>query len=239
MKETSKVQRESLTIEHPNELLDHSKYPNGIPYYNLYPYKAKAPGMQKHQAPIASRAFELSFSVQVPSSNTNIFLSSIGENGLSVNSESNEPNLIKPKQNNFKDVSNAISEAKYFHLIKVMRLARYSILTVCFSDILTLFFPLFIFPIVYAIKGLKMLNFCFLFLYVLYLVLSAAPYLALSYFVKRVEVYVICAIFVVIKIASFVIVVVLMAKGWKVKGEMRTRLIVDFNSNPGKNCFCC
>ena len=72
-----------------------------------------------------------------------------------------------------------------------------------------------------------------------YLMLSAAPYLALSYFVRRVEVYVVCAMFLVFKVVSFVIVVVFMVKVSKVKDETKTRLIVDFNSNPGRNCFCC
>jgi hypothetical protein len=230
-----------LKVPNTNELLDHSKYSNGIPYYNIYPYNNSQIFSEPVKIPVASRSYEISRPGHVQESSQNIYLSSMGEKGLNVRSESNEAAAVNLKQSekNSKHFGKTITEAKYFHLLKIMRLAKYSILAAAFSDVLTLGFPLFIFSIVFALKGLKMLKVLNLMAFLIYLMVSSAPYVFLAYYVNRPEVYVVCGIIISFKAVSFYVISLFLVKFCMVQEEVRSRLMIDFNSNPGKNCICC
>lgn len=243
MKEIPEISEEKskkiLAEEKIDDHMDHSKYPKGIPYYDLYPEDNKPKSSKVLQVPIDSRAFESSFSTPGHSLNGSIFLSSVEDNGNNLGSESRQLASDLSKDSKYQDLGQAITEAKYLHILKIMRLARYSILTACFSDILTILFPLFIFSIVFALKGLKTLNFFYLFMYLIYYAASTIPYIVLAYFVRRIEIYIICSVFCLLKFPSFVMVSLFLVKILNVKGDVRSRLIIDFSSNPGKNCVCC
>ena len=243
MKEILEISEEksknSLAVGKIDAQMDQSKYPKGIPYYDLYVEGNKTKSSKVLQVPIDSRAFESSFSTPGHSLNGSIFLSSVEDNINNLGSESRQLASDLSKDSKYKDLGHAITEAKYLHILRIMRFARCSIITACFSDILTILFPLFIFSIVFALKGLKTLNFFYLFMYLIYYLASTIPYIVLSYFVRRIEIYVICSIFCLLKLPSFVMVTLFLIKIMNIKGDVRSKLIIDFNSNPGKNCVCC
>lgn len=123
--------------------------------------------------------------------------------------------------------------------LKLLRLARCSILLNCFTDVLTIGFPVFIFCIIIGLKGIKQLKIWNLVSYLGYLLLSTAPYLYVEVFYWRVEVRVILGFVLIFKLFNFFIVFWLTCRVAFMKTGFRSKLIVDYNTNPGPPCLIC
>lgn len=158
-----------------------------------------------------------------------------------VFSESNElaTGRKKPITSEYRSDIQNYNEKEYLSLLKLMRMVRYSILVVCFSDIAILFTSLCLFSIYMGFKGLKQIKVWCLIIYLIFLTISICPYIAVCIIVNRTEVYVLSAIIIFFKEVNMIFVIIVAIRFSHIRPGMKSRLIIDFNAFPGNNCFCC
>ena len=158
-----------------------------------------------------------------------------------VFSESNEleTGRVKPKTVEYISNTEEYDQNYYLNLLKLMRMARYSILIVCFSDIAILFTSLCLFSIYMGFKGLKEIKIWCLVIYLIFLKISILPYIIVSNMFRRDEITILCSIISFLKLISMIIVIIVSFRFGRVGPGMKSRLIIDYNAFPGNHCFCC